>query len=188
VLSTRVGYAGGKKVNPTYYSLGGHSESVEIVYDPSVISYQDLLEVFWQSHNPAAVPYSSQYMSIIFYYDEEQKRLAEETKANLEETTGRKMYTEIVPAGEFYPAEDYHQKYALRQYPVLVSEMEAIYPDPEDFVNSTAVARLNGYAGGYGNANSLEEELELLGLSEKGQEIVREIAGRGLTLACPVPG
>jgi peptide-methionine (S)-S-oxide reductase len=178
VVSTRVGYAGGEKVNPTYYDLGSHSESIEIVYDPSTISYRDLLEVFWQSHNSSAIPYSSQYMSIIFYHDDEQKRLAEKTRDDLEATTGRLIYTEIIPAEAFYPAEDYHQKYALQQFRDLVNEMKAIYPDPEDFVNSTAVARLNGYAGGYGDIADLEEELSLLGLSEKGKEIVREMAGR----------
>ena len=188
MISTCVGYAGGEKVNPTYRNLGRHSESIEIVYDPSVISYQDLLEVFWQSHNPAAMPYSDQYKSVVFYHDDEQKRLAEETRDSLEETTGRTIYTEIVPARAFYSAEGYHQKYALYRFRDLVNEMKAIYPDLEDFVSSTAVARLNGYAGGYGDIENLEEELELLGLSEKAKETVREIAERGLTLACPVPG
>jgi peptide-methionine (S)-S-oxide reductase len=187
VVSTRVGYTGGEKVNPTYYSLGNHSESIEIVYDPSVISYRELLDVFWQGHDPGGKPYSDQYKSVIFYHDDEQKRMAEETRDNLEATTGRTIYTEIVPAGVFYPAEEYHQKYHLFQYQDLAADMKAVYPDPEDFVSSTAVARLNGYAGGYGDITNLEEKLELLGLSEKGKEIVREIASRGLTPACKVP-
>ena len=151
-----------------------------------MISYNDLLEVFWYSHNPTAISYSDQYKSVIFYHDDEQKHLAEESRDALEKSTGRTVYTEIVPAGPFYIAEDYHQKYYLQNLSDVVRDLVKIYPNMDDFTNSTAVARLNGYAGGYGTAEELEEELELLGLSEKGKETIRKIAGRGLTPACPV--
>ena len=143
--------------------------------------------VFWYAHNPAVRPFSVQYKSAIFYHDEEQKRLAEESWDNLKQTLGRELHTEIVPAGKFYMAEDYHQKYYLRQrLSGLLPGLSAVYPDIVDFTGSTAVARLNGYAGGYGTTGQLEEELELLGLSEKDQEIIRDIAGKNLLPACPV--
>ena len=83
-------------------------------------------------------------------------------------------------------AEDYHQKYYLRQrLSDLIPELEAIYPDITDFTNSTAVTRLNGYAGGYGSSDNLDEKMELLGLSEKGKEIVRGITDQSLFPACP---
>ena len=87
----------------------------------------------------------------------------------------------------FYPAEDYHQKYYLRGIPRLEAEFEAKYPDISDFTRSTAVARVNGYVGGFGTSENLQEELELLGLSVESQEIIRDLAERGLTPACPVP-
>ena len=126
-------------------------------------------------------------MSAIFYHDEEQKRLAMQTKENLEATLNTTIFTEIVPVPTFYMAEDYHQKYYLQQYSKLVNEFRVIYPNVEDYTNSTAVARANGYAGGYGTEALLQEEIESLGLSQEGKELVMEIAGRGLTPACAVP-
>jgi peptide-methionine (S)-S-oxide reductase len=186
VIRTRVGYAGGSKENPTYYSLGDHSETIQIDYDPTQISYRQLLEVFWNSHNPIYESWSRQYMSIIFYHSEEQKRLAIETKESEEARLGRHIFTEIVPFSEFYLAEDYHQKYYLRQEPVLMAEFRAIYPATEDFIASTAVARVNGYVGGYGELATLEKELGLLGLSEAGRQRLLEIAARGLEPICPL--
>ncbi len=187
MIRTRVGYAGGSTENPTYYSLGDHSETIQIDYDPTQISYRQLLEVFWNSHNPIYEPWSRQYMSIIFYHSEEQKRLAIETKESEEARLGKHIFTEIVPFSEFYLAEDYHQKYYLRQEPALMVEFSAIYPATEDFIASTAVARVNGYVGGYGELATLEERLGLLGLSEAGIKRLLEIAARGLEPVCTLP-
>jgi peptide-methionine (S)-S-oxide reductase len=147
-------------------------------YDPAQISYAELLEVFWSSHSPATRPYSRQYASIIFYHDEEQKRLANETRDREAERSGGKIYTEIVPYTAFYVAEDYHQKYRLRGVSELMAEFEALYPDPAGLVNSTAAARVNGYVGGNGTLNQLEAEIGQLGLSEAGRETLLEIVGR----------
>lgn len=122
VISTSVGYMGGITDNPTYedvcLGLTGHAETVEIIYDPSKISYQKLLETFWNKHNPTTKnrqgpDIGSQYRSIIFYYDNEQKKLAIESKKKLEESHKyqQPIVTEIIPAPIFYPAEDYHQQY-----------------------------------------------------------------------------
>ena len=178
MIRTRVGYAGGDKEDPTYRSLGNHAETIEIDYDPQQITYEELLELFWRSHEPATRPYSRQYASIIFYHDEEQKRLAEETMAREAERRGRSLYTEIVPYERFWLAEDYHQKDYLQGRDELLAEYQAIYPDAADFVNSTAVARVNGYAGGNGDLARLEAEIDDLGLSAAGQERLREIVGR----------
>jgi peptide methionine sulfoxide reductase MsrA len=118
-------------------------------YDPSLVSYEELLQMFWANHSPQYRPYSRQYASIILYHDEEQKRLAEASKAREEAHLGRNVYTEIRPVGTFYWAEDYHQKYYLQHQPSLMSELRARYPDFEDFVNSTEAARANGSAGGF---------------------------------------
>jgi peptide-methionine (S)-S-oxide reductase len=183
-VSTRVGYAGGTSENPTYRNLGDHSETVQIEYDPSQISYRELLDVFWCGHNPTYESESRQYMSIIFYHNDEQKQLAEESRDRLQDETGRQIYTEIVPAAEFYPAEGYHQKYYLQQVPELMRELTTYYPDIEGLAGSTAAARLNGYAGGYGTPDTLEEEMDSLGLSSQGTEFIKGIADKGLVPAC----
>ena len=122
VVSVTPGYTGGHKKNPTYEEVSsgitGHAESVRIVYDPSKIGYNRLLDVFWHNIDPVAkdrqfCDVGNQYRSAIFYNDEEQKNLAEASLKALEES-GRfdgPIYTEIKPASEFYPAEEYHQKY-----------------------------------------------------------------------------
>ena len=165
MIRTRVGYAGGTKENPTYRSLGDHSETIQIDYDPTQITYQQLLDLFWDSHNPTARPWSRQYASIIFYHSEEQRQLALETKEREAARHGSEILTEIVPFSNFYRAEDYHQKYRLRQVPRLIDAVQAIHPDADDWVDSTVAARVNGYLGGYGTLETVQSELENLGLS-----------------------
>jgi peptide-methionine (S)-S-oxide reductase len=170
VVRTRVGYAGGTKKNPTYHDLGDHTETIQMEYDPAVISYEQLLDVFWDSHDAAAPSWSRQYMSIIFTHDEEQKRLATESRDREAAGTKSAIVTVIRPAGEFYRAEGYHQKFRLRSERELVREFTAIYPSEKDFVDSTAVARVNGYLDGYGTPADLKTDLPSLGLSPKAGE------------------
>jgi peptide-methionine (S)-S-oxide reductase len=175
VIRTRVGYAGGTKENPTYHSLGNHSETIQIDYDPSQISYEDLLEVFWDSHSPTSRPWSQQYASIIFYHDDEQRQLAIESMAREDAKYQTPLFTEIAPFSRFYLAEDYHQKYRLQQVPELAKEFKAIYPDGSSFVKSTAAARVNGYLDGYGTCEALLAEVADLGLSEQGSKKLLDI-------------
>ena len=125
VISTTVGYTGGHVKNPSYEQVSaggtGHAESIEVAYNPEKISYQKLLSVFWYNIDPLTkdaqfCDSGHQYRSAIFYHNEEQKRLAEQSKQQLEQS-GRfdqSIVTEIVKAGPFYPAEDYHQNYYLK--------------------------------------------------------------------------
>jgi peptide-methionine (S)-S-oxide reductase len=116
------GYTGGKVKNPTYKEvctgLTGHAEAIQITYDPKVISYPELLEVFWQTHDPTTLnrqgaDVGTQYRSAIFYHTEEQKKLAEEYKKKLTASGAfdDPIVTEISPITEYYPAENYHQNY-----------------------------------------------------------------------------
>jgi hypothetical protein len=170
--------------------LGDHTESVQVDYDPTQITYAELLDVFWQSHNPRSRPYSRQYMAAVFYHDEEQEELALATRDRVAAESGGEIHTEVLPAGEFYLAEDYHQKYTLRRSRAYYDELSAIYPETEDLIRSTAAARLNGYLAGYGTAEQLEVEVSQLGLSPKLQA---RLASRfGMTLPpegeqCAVP-
>lgn len=122
VLKVTSGYSGGTTKNPTYKEvctgLTGHAECLQIVYDPTVISYEELLEVFWKTHDPTTLnrqgnDVGTQYRSVIFYHNEQQKALAEKYKKELNEARvfPNPVVTEIVPMKVFYPAENYHQEY-----------------------------------------------------------------------------
>ncbi len=170
VIRTRVGYAGGTKEDPTYHSLGDHTESIQIDYDPEEISYKELTNIFWDNHDPTHLK-STQYMSIIFFHDQEQENIARKSKEKAQEGYSGKIKTEIRPFSKFYLAEDYHQKYNLSRNKKIYKAYKQIYPNIEDFINSTAVARANGYVSGHGTLES-EEKLEGLGLSEEGRRIL----------------
>ncbi len=122
VIDTAVGYAGGNMKNPTYEDVctdgTGHAEVVEITYDPSKVSYDKLLEVFWSNHNPTQLnrqgpDIGTQYRSVIFYHNGSQKKAAISSKQRLEKSGkwNSKIVTEIAPTQIFYRAEDYHQRY-----------------------------------------------------------------------------
>ena len=117
-------------------------------------------------------------MSAIFYHNDEQRKLALETRALEENRRNKKIRTEILPFSNFYLAEDYHQKYGLRGNSDLMREFKAIYPRDIDFINSTAAARVNGYLGGYGTTEEIKASLEYLGLSTAGQEQLLAIVKR----------
>ena len=124
VKKTTVGYMGGKIKNPTYEQVctdkTGHAEVMQIIYDPEQISYEKLLEIFWEIHDPTQLnrqgpDIGTQYRSVIFYHNKEQKKLAEESKNKHQKKYNKRIVTEIIPRAEFYPAEEYHQKYLEKQ-------------------------------------------------------------------------
>jgi peptide-methionine (S)-S-oxide reductase len=123
VLATRVGYTGGDTPNATYRNHGSHAEAIEITYDPSTTTYRDLLEFFFQIHDPSTTnrqgnDVGTSYRSAIFYLDDEQRRIAEDTIADINASGlwPGKVVTEVTPAGPFWKAEPEHQDYLLR-YP-----------------------------------------------------------------------
>ena len=122
VVSAVSGYSGGKTENPTYKEVctgeTGHAECLQITYDPTVISFDELLEVFWETHDPTTLnrqgaDVGTQYRSAVFYHNEEQKQKAEKYKAELNKSGAfdKPVVTEITPFTKFYPAENYHQEY-----------------------------------------------------------------------------
>ncbi|MEE9287605.1 MAG: peptide-methionine (S)-S-oxide reductase MsrA [Gammaproteobacteria bacterium] len=126
VVSTRVGYTGGSQDSPSYEDVctgvTGHTEAVEVGFDPSRVSYEELLQVFWDNHDPTTVnrqgpDVGTQYRSAIFFHTPEQKAAANAFKDRLQKsgTFKKEIVTEIVPASMFYLAEDYHQQYLEKQ-------------------------------------------------------------------------
>jgi peptide-methionine (S)-S-oxide reductase len=123
VISTTSGYTGGHVANPTYEQVSaggtGHAESVEVVYDPKVVSYQQLLTFYWRHVDPTVkdrqfCDYGHQYRTAIFVHNAEERQLAEASKKKVEDELKKPIYTEIVDAGAFYPAEEYHQNFYLK--------------------------------------------------------------------------
>jgi peptide-methionine (S)-S-oxide reductase len=123
VISTTSGYTGGKAANPTYnqVSAGGtdHAESVEIIYDPKKVSYAQLVDRFWRTIDPTVkdqqfCDHGTQYRTAIFVHSAEEKKLAEDSKKKVEAELKKPIYTEIADAGTFYPAEEYHQDFYVK--------------------------------------------------------------------------
>jgi len=120
VISTTSGYTGGHAANPTYHQVSaggtGHAESVEVIYDPSKVSYQKLLTYYWHSVDPTVqnqqfCDHGNQYRTAIFVHNDEERKLAEASKKKVAAQLGKPIYTEIAQAGPFYPAEEYHQDF-----------------------------------------------------------------------------
>jgi peptide-methionine (S)-S-oxide reductase len=120
VINTRAGYAGGHIENPSYEQVSsgktGHAESVEVEFKPEKVTYDSLLEKFWEMHDPTTLNQQGsdiglQYRSIIFYDNEEQRKRAEKSKRNQERKLGKKIVTEVVKISKFWPAEEHHQNY-----------------------------------------------------------------------------
>jgi len=175
VIRTAVGYAGGKEQDPTYYHLGDHCESIRIEFDPSKISYEKLLELFWNTHSPCGKK-SRQYRSVIFYHNSEQQRLAQKSCQEYEQKINKKVSTTIEKIGTFTNAEDYHQKYYLRHHTDII---QALNLSDEALITSHVACRLNGYVSGYGNIKQFRKELPTLKLPKMVETKLIQILKKG---------
>lgn len=184
VVRTRVGYAGGTSENPSYRNMGEHIESLQLEYDPAVIGYADLLELFFSLHKPIREPWKRQYASALFYHNKEQQRLISEKIGDLEHEKQQKIFTEVQPYSAFWLAEERHQKYKLQRQPELLAEFRQMYPDWHDLINSTAAARVNGYLYSCKSCEKLLLDLGSFGLSERGQKILLDTATTASGVAC----
>jgi peptide-methionine (S)-S-oxide reductase len=148
VVRTRVGYAGGTRRNPTYHALGDHTETLQIDYDPERLSYADLLDVVFESHDPNRQTRKRQYQNVVFPETEARHDAVEEYL----ESDGRSpeaIETRIERLTEFHPAESYHQKYSLRANPSLFEAFEEAGYDDEGIRESPTAAKLNAHAAGH---------------------------------------
>ncbi|KAG6556264.1 hypothetical protein Mapa_002205 [Marchantia paleacea] len=152
VVRTRVGYSGGLKVNPDYHNMGDHAEVVQIEYYPSVIRYEQLLDVFWASHDPTQTfgqgpDVGEQYRSIIFTQDGDEARLAGLSKQREQSRLAeQRVLTSINPLAIFYPAEAEHQKFVLRRKPLLLQLLGEL--SDFELINSTTASKMNSYVAG----------------------------------------
>lgn len=173
-MRTRVGYAGGTTPHPTYGNIGDHTESIQIDFDPKVISYEHLLELFWSEHDPCSRSFSTQYKAALWVHSPAQRKVAEETQRAFAAKAGKAVLTQILDFKSFTRAEDYHQKFYLRQYKRIAKEVLARTSDGDAFTDSTIAARLDGYLGHHGTPEQFERDLPRLGLSKEAQTLLRE--------------
>jgi peptide methionine sulfoxide reductase MsrA len=145
--------------------MGDHTECFQVDFDPEVVTYDDLLGLFWSSHDPTRGAHKAQYESLILSHDAHQVETARESASRLTKILGTRVATRIEPLDRFYLAEDYHQKYYLQNEDRVMADFRAMYPNTRDFIDSTAAARVNGYLYGAGSCARLHPELSALGLS-----------------------
>lgn len=161
VLRTRVGFSGGTTPNPTYRRMGDHTETVQIDFDPDILSFEEVLKQFWGNHYPNRDEYKGrQYISLLHYHNRAQAETIERVKKEAEMRLGEAIETEISPYGQFTLAEERHQKYYLKRYPKALEQLAAFYPSPALLVDSVFAARLNGFVKGFGTKEGLRQEIQ----------------------------
>jgi peptide-methionine (S)-S-oxide reductase len=148
VVRTRVGYAGGTKRDPTYHSLGDHTEVFQVDFDPDTISYRDLLELVFESHTPRRQTGKTQYQNVVLAATADQRAILDEFLA-ARGLTADGIETRIEQLSRFYLAEEYHQKYTLRSVSSFMDAFEAAGYGDDDLRESPIAAKLNGYAAGH---------------------------------------
>lgn len=158
--------------------MGDHTETLEIDFDSRLISFEDIVRLFWNSHNPARGTYKGrQYLSLFLYRDEEEKDVLLSVRASLSEQIEGNIGTELQPFTSFTCAEQRHQKYYLKRYPKAWELLQQYYGTEQALVDSTLVARLNSFVKGYGTLASLKEEINTWEIHEKDEllRLVREL-------------
>lgn len=173
VLRTRVGFAGGTSPKPTYRHMGDHTETVEIDFDPAIISYEEILRKFWQNHYPNRGNYKGrQYISMLRYQGEHQRESIDKVRREMEKSLGEAIETEIAVFENFTLADERHQKYYLKRYPNTLEQLQDLFPKPEHLIDSTFAARLNGFVKGYGKLRLLKSEIASWNIDEEDQDIL----------------
>ncbi len=178
VLRTRTGYAGGRSTDPSYKNLEWHTEVVEIDYDPAVISYEDLVALFFAFHDENLRPYDQRVKSLIFFRSEAEETHARQAISRQREVTGKPVFTEAKEMDVFYLAEPEHQNRTVKREVSLYGELTEIFETDDRLQQSILVSKLNGFVYGYGSPEDLEDLLNQLGLSDMSKGRVREIHGR----------
>lgn len=163
VIRTRVGYHGGSKKNPTYRSIGDHTETIQVDFDPKVVSFAKLVEIFWGNHDFRHRTSRPQYMSAAWYHSPAQEKVIRDSAKALQDK-GSSVGTVIAPAGPFTFAEGYHQKYILRNRGSFMSPFNGM--SDAEFIHSAAASKVAGYVAGYGTSKQLEKDRKITGLDD----------------------
>jgi peptide-methionine (S)-S-oxide reductase len=151
---------------------------VRVAYDPDRCTYDDLLGVFWGAHDPTRAPFKRQYQPALFPFTEAQAERARAARDAVAARHDDAITTEIIAEPAFYRAELYHQKHSLRHYDVLMDPLRTLYPADDAFVDSPAVALINGYVGGHRDPARLADDRSRLGLPDEMFDALRTIAER----------
>ena len=178
VYFTATGYTGGDKKNPSYHNLGNHTETVRIYFDPEVITFKDLLEVFLGKHVPSKKSYSKQYSSIIFYDSSGQKNVASDFLTKKKKVSDTKIYTEIKELKTFYEAEDYHQNYFLSQHSLMSAFRNSLLDSGERLTYSRIMTKLNAYCQGCLEKEVILQELDFSYLKLKNTKLIKQILNK----------
>ncbi|XP_054154508.1 peptide methionine sulfoxide reductase MsrA-like [Oppia nitens] len=155
VISTSVGYTGGSTPQPTYRQLGDHTEVVKVVFNDKLITYQELLDIFWSAHDPTYL-FKQQYQSAIYTSDSVQHQLATELLSAKQSQSSKPIVTKIFQLKQYYLAEDYHQKYFLRKHPEIINELGLT---DGQLVDSPVASRLNSYCAGFGSRQQFLDDI-----------------------------
>ena len=149
VVRTRVGYAGGTKRNPSYHSLGDHTEVFQVEFDPSIVTYRDLVEEAFRRHDPRTQVGKTQYQNVVFAATADQRTALDDFLTETGQTVDG-IETRVEQLSRFYVAEDYHQKHKLRSASSFMNAFEDVGYTDEEIRESPIAAKLNGYVAGYG--------------------------------------
>uniref|UniRef100_A0A915Q0Z2 peptide-methionine (S)-S-oxide reductase n=1 Tax=Setaria digitata TaxID=48799 RepID=A0A915Q0Z2_9BILA len=176
VLMTRVGYAGGTTEAPNYRNIGDHTEITEIQFDETVTSFNDILDCFWEHHDPT-IKYKKQYKSAILYVDDQQKEIVRESLERAQKKYGnKKLDTYVQKLVQFYQAEDYHQKYWLRCQTAIFAKLNL---SDQEMVSSRLATKVNAFLAGYKNFDVLKQLADEYRLDENVTKLIESIAIKG---------
>lgn len=177
VIRTRVGYAGGTAKAPTYRQMGDHTETIQIDFDSEMITFEEILEVFWNNHNPFNINdyKGNQYRSLLLYANELQEETIQRVIRTRKALGKGEPATEIAPYSRFYLAEDKHQKYYLKRFPNAIEKLSALFTTQEELNNATLAARLNGLAKGYTNMERIKNEIRQWPTSPSSQKLMLDL-------------
>ena len=167
MVRTRVGYCGGKQKSPTYRSIGDHSESIQVEYDPTKVSYEQLLAVFWADHDPTYRSSSRQYQAFVFVKGDAQARVAQASLADVASRDKGACRPRSSSSTRSGPPRTTTRSTRSATTALLMAELHAMYPDETAFRESTAAARINGWLGGSGTLASFRAISKDLGLSDR---------------------
>lgn len=148
VIRTRAGYAGGTKRSPSYHSLGDHTEVFQVEFDPTVVTYRDLIEAAFRQHDPRTQTGKTQYQNVVFAATADQRTVLDDFLTATGQTADA-IETRIEQLSQFYVAEDYHQKHKLRSAPSFIDAFEDAGYTDADIRDSPIAAKLNGYVAGH---------------------------------------